>query len=146
MLEFVGDADEFRSSPASLPLQMVQPAVIEACTAAKSCAATVDCDQRHEDQVEGPHREMWRIAHIGFGDAERIASQRCVRVAAYELHAVPTSLGDHRQVDVAAAMVCQCNDVGKIRLTSLTQVERDVTARTQQAQASHHSCQADRSG
>lgn len=84
-LEFVGDADEFRSPPGSIGLQMMEPAVIKARAAAKPCAATVDGDERYKDQVELPHGDALRLAHIGFKDAERIAAQFCIRVEAHEL-------------------------------------------------------------
>lgn len=143
-LKLVGDADEFRSSPASLRLQMMKPAVIEARAAAESRTAAVDRDERHKHQVEFPNGDAWRLVSIGLKDAERIRSQPRVRVEAHELHAVVTTMSDCRQVDAAAAALRQCDDVGKIHLTSLTDVYGHTTARTQQAQAIHHSRQADR--
>jgi hypothetical protein len=51
-LEVVRNADQLRSSPESISSQMLQTPIVEACTAAQAPSVVVECNQRHEDQIE----------------------------------------------------------------------------------------------
>lgn len=108
-LKLVGDADEFRPSPAPLSPQMMQATIIEARAAAKSCTAAIDRDERHQDQIKFSNGDALHPARIGLRDAECIEAQLRMRIKAQEVHAMVATMSNCRQVNAAAALPRQCD-------------------------------------
>src|SRR5262245_2513464 len=79
-LALVTDPEQAGSAAAKMPAQMPQGAIVVARAASEPPAALVECDQRHEHEIELPDRDAARMARVGLADSMTVGAQRSVRV------------------------------------------------------------------
>ncbi len=75
-LAFVGNADQPGATPAPVPAQVGEGAVVIAAPHAQPVTGSVEADEGDQQQVQGPGEPDPPVAQAGFGDAEAVVDQR----------------------------------------------------------------------